>query len=64
MKQVIEIKQLEAMLQQEIDVFKKRPYFKTIRHCAANRLQVICNVLLQEYDTVLSISWKSLETYK
>lgn len=48
------------MLQQERDILKTRSYFKRIRHCA-NRLQVICNALLQEYERVLSISWKSLE---
>ena len=62
MNQVIEIEHLEATLQQERDIFKTRSYFKKIGHCAANRLQVICNALLQEYDILLSISWKSLDT--
>jgi hypothetical protein len=63
MNQEIEIKHLEASLQQERDIFKTWSYFKRIRHCAAHRLQVICRALSQECDTVLRISWKSLETW-
>jgi len=58
MNQEIGIKHIEATLQEEGDIFKTWSYFKRIRHCAANRLQGICNALLQEYDTVLSIIWK------
>jgi len=58
MNQKIEIKHTEAKLQQEREIFKTRFYFKRTRHCASNRLQGICYALLQEYDIVLSISWK------
>jgi len=58
MNQEIEIKHIEATLQEERDIFKTWTYFKRNRHSAANRLQGICNGLLQEYDRVLSIIWK------